>query len=1354
MPVAEGLRVIRRSSRQIEDRAAARVLGAILSLCSVAGPSRAATAYEPIVEWNGPYLHVIHAPAVNQLVDTPFVDIAFSAPRAVAAREHSTGGRDVVYVVDSDHNRVQAFEANATYVYTNQSYFTWIASAAAASQWDSDEIRLAEWAATATRFVVPYSETVQLNGHDWSYVASLTGFTAADSVYTIDWTDATNAPVLLFPASSLASSSSFSLRYVISDEQTGASASFGTGDIDYGVGAGASPVLVEIDEGSGGPTSWQTLRSLAVTQNEVTSTTDDLFLLDAADNSGSQNEELFWFTVSDAGTVTYQESYDDLLTTPHDVAIARSGTSTAATLSLSSDAGPFDQATASIVDASQVTGHIYDVTVSGLNCTITDRTTGRILVNAAPFTTFANPYKGIPGLSLPTNFLLGSSIVITTTRWSANRYLFLADTGADRIKVVAAADGAPASWPGDWLPGDQHVASAQPVLPGTIGATADTDYRYTTPSTVPEDYSVFTSAFPVEEGSLNSITFDPSGTPVTWTRVDDLSSQTPTTRAYTVDLASGKIVFGDDIHGMIPPANTAFQFNFVTSVDVLRYGSTGNDPGEFSAPKGIAARWNASLGVYDVYVADSGNDRIQKLAFYPGNTALHVPPRVDFVCEWDTASEASDLLNDPRKIRVTVDGESPANVWLAVADAANNRVVIYKDLAAMASGGTTIPAFDHVMGGTGSSLGQYQSIDGVAWLPHGTGLDLYTTDATRNMVTKYEEAPSPSISLSFTGASALPNCFAPTGNYTFSFVAENAPDGAYVDFYYDTASVYSSSTAELCLPSESVPATATHAAWPFADSPGGAPAENDGYYLYARLKSASGTLLAADQTTADELLCLSGERIASLSGLDGVDGDRTLYLQSGSDRLLHLAVAYPESVIAAGWKGTFDPDLIEVVSITAGTGWAGTGYINQVFTQSFNNTTGTFSVNSSVTGSPFGLVAPGPHTLAQVVVRARTNVLSASERVATGSITFDRSTSYLRNIHNQAPASWRAPSVKLRLAYLGDVATTGVGADSVLPHLGPNPDGVIDFEDQIAFTTGWNGVNHVQDPIADLGPASGTTPDLSADPDGLFTLDDILAFTTMFSWAAAARRPAPISLDAGSRSGPLALRAATSDARARLQVEWPDPVAPSTATAELLLESEIAVAGARLTVGFDPSSWFLQDVERRHEFDGDDGALYFVREGDGVVEITISRLDRAAPGATGQHRIARLTFAVQSLAPSALAVDYDLRGVDGKPMARGMSVAEFAGESGQTFRLWPAAPNPTRGEASILFSLPAEGHALLELLDVTGRRLETLADQSFPAGPSAFRFGGRVDGLPLRPGVYFLRLSGGAGSRHTKLVVR
>jgi len=85
--------------------------------------------------------------------------------------------------------------------------------------------------------------------------------------------------------------------------------------------------------------------------------------------------------------------------------------------------------------------------------------------------------------------------------------------------------------------------------------------------------------------------------------------------------------------------------------------------------------------------------------------------------------------------------------------------------------------------------------------------------------------------------------------------------------------------------------------------------------------------------------------------------------------------------------------------------------------------------------------------------------------------------------------------------------------------------------------------------------------------------------------------------------------------------------------------------------------------------------------------------------------------------------------------------------------LAPPSPNPSRGAVEIAFTLAAPGRVRLEILDVAGRRVATLADGGREAGRHALRWSGAgEDGAPAAPGVYFARLAAGKRTAAVRLV--
>jgi hypothetical protein len=91
-----------------------------------------------------------------------------------------------------------------------------------------------------------------------------------------------------------------------------------------------------------------------------------------------------------------------------------------------------------------------------------------------------------------------------------------------------------------------------------------------------------------------------------------------------------------------------------------------------------------------------------------------------------------------------------------------------------------------------------------------------------------------------------------------------------------------------------------------------------------------------------------------------------------------------------------------------------------------------------------------------------------------------------------------------------------------------------------------------------------------------------------------------------------------------------------------------------------------------------------------------------------------------------------------------------------TFRLLSPRPNPSRGASEIRFVLPAARAVRLEVFDLGGRRVRTLASGAvLAAGPHAITWDGRDEsGARLAGGVFILRAQAGAESSTRKLVLQ
>jgi len=1337
----------------------ATVLAALI-LGGLGRPEAASSAvrYEPVLEWLGPRYAPLHSDPTWLPTDDPIVEIEFQQPRSMAAREHSD--RDVIYVLDAGNRRIQAFEVNATFHPLSQDDFTFTAGVPAAGEYNDQFLRTAEFAATTTQWIVPGSEAVQVAGNAWRRVDDLTGFTAADQVYRIDYASPTNQPQFEFPTNSFVSASVFAVRYLVSDLQDtgGGAPTFGIGEIDYGTRNGnMTPTKIQIDEFSGGPADFNDLRAITLLPDVTTATTDHIFVVDSGDQSSLQNEQVFSYHVDLAGTVTAGESYDDYLLGPYDISAVSLGTGQGASAWIDANTGPFDKTSYPFVtDASQVTGHSYQVDVAAGLVTITDLSSGNVIVDAGLEADFADPFLAIPGLSLPQNagpWADGTTTVITS-RAEPDRFLFVTDTDNDRIKVIGMPSGVTAAgsnWSGDWLPSDPREVVAQPAGAGAIGAIAGQDYSRPTPAAVSEDWVAWTQVAPIAENTLNRISFLPSGTAAqVWSRVGDLSTASPADSVFQVDWKTGQIRFGDGIHGAIPPSNIEFTYTYSSTPDVVRYGNSGTGDGRFSSPRGVAARWNSSLARVDVYVSDTANQRVQKLAFQPADTLLGTSPRMNHVVTWqDTPSDQP--IRYPAGLQV---GETAAgNVYLAVCDPANQRVVVLEDTEA-SEPIPGPPALAANLGRSGNELGNFVDPVGATFLTNGLELDLYVADETRDVITKYEESPSPTITLLYTGDSALPNCFPPQSNYHIRFSTTHTPFNGWVDFYYDTKIEFDESTAKLALPLESVSAVTGEAFWVFADTPGGPPPDGD-FYLFARLKDAPGSTIASDQTTGTFKICIDSSLSPTIMARDAIDHDPTLYLQNGLRRNVDLQVVFPESLLAVSFVGTYDPSLVEILEVTPGTAWDGTGSSDQLFSANVDSVAGTYAVYSSVAGAPNGLSGNGPFTIAHLQVRARDNALTENDRFRDGILAVDRNLSSMTDLHGVEPADWRTQSLNIRLGYLGDIATTGAGADSIVPFQQPRPDGRIDFDDQLAFTLGWNGLESVRDPIADMGPSNGASPDLMPVPDASWNVDDLLVLTSQNSFFNSA------GWNAIGGGGALpGQRLETAGATLSVLPSNPGVAAAEgvSVTTHLLSDDEVVVSielagmeslsGARIRLE-PPSGWTVDGFETSADFSVDAQLLQIDRRGanwfeSGVTRLAVNDQGIVVDGGLGQMKLSRQEGDPDLVGPGSITIELrNIRGEIAGVHTEGVKAAD-SGDPGRPLSLFLATPtpNPTRAWGTIQYAVPGQTRVRLGVFGVDGRQVRSLVDGTVDGGTHTATWNGENDhGHKVGSGVYYYVLT-------------
>ncbi|HHE46299.1 MAG TPA: hypothetical protein ENL08_01175, partial [Bacteroidetes bacterium] len=634
-----------------------------------------AVTFVPVVEWNGTHFHVMNSSGVYQLqrVDDPVVDVPFSNPNSVVAWNDGTSY--YAYVVDSFHDRVQFFTTDIAYYKDATSGGTgtlaWNSPAAAGGDFDATTIMLNNGG------VVRGSEELVVGTDTYTRVGSLTGYTASDHVYTIVYEGAAGTGgVFTLPASSLTSSSVITVKYAYS----ATAATNLVGDIDYTTAIAAVNGTVsgdpfEINEtipnNTGHPSAFENIVSVAFNLNtDAGNDIADIYVLDAGDIGASVDPKLHTFQVEDDAAAVFEhvDTYDAPLSQPLDVAFAQSAANVLAVPAVTNWVGatqpPAAAPTATIMNNALYQNHDYSIDVvtwppagpsaemQGAILQVTDNTTGNVIkYYTVPFTTVpagAYNFDGlIPGVRvvITTDALMdftapGTGATFNTTGGTAasiNDYIFICDSGNDRIKVLKGADNGEATTNGadpDFFGDDNTYQDCY----GSVAAAVPNLTYVSAQRAMEATYTVYTKTSATATDSTQ------------WTRVDNFAGSGPSDNHFMYDYDTQVLLFGDGNFGAIPTAGDYVFAYYKPVIDVMDFGTTGSGDDQFNAPGGVAVRYNTAQGWYDVYVSDTGNNRVVKLK-YTAPTTGH-PATMTWVTDWTATYTGGTALNSPTDLVV------------------------------------------------------------------------------------------------------------------------------------------------------------------------------------------------------------------------------------------------------------------------------------------------------------------------------------------------------------------------------------------------------------------------------------------------------------------------------------------------------------------------------------------------------------------------------------------------------------------------------------------------------------------------------------------------------------------------------
>lgn len=772
-----------------------------------------------------------------------------------------------------------------------------------------------------------------------------------------------------------------------------------------------------------------------------------------------------------------------------------------------------------------------------------------------------------------------------------NDNLFVTDADLHRFKVLRAYDNIDNCFGGGtrWdVPGYSDGTPLQTFKLGTVGGEGT--------------YTVWASA---------------DSTP--WTIVNDILIAGTTDRVCEVDRFTGELRFGDGSHGLIPPAGVYIRVRYSESVDQAEAGSQGSALGQLNLPNGIAARYNNNLGQYDVYICDTGNNRLQKFEYTPTD-GVNPNDWISPVVTWNTAASASDFLSAPDDIEVIVQNNE---VYLVVTDSGNDRIVIYHDTEATDDGGSTAPEFVATAGGTGNSLNQFVNPQGLGVMAEDSGLVIFCADADRDVVTKT--------------------------------VSRN-----------------------------------------WLEQLGGDSTDEGG---------------SADNTLR-------------LDAVDALDTDAYLLLQRGATRTIELYATRTDSLVSLRTVFSFPPALISVLSVNEGNLWTGERFTNKIFLYDYNNTTGRLEINASMVGDDDGMTVNSSRLVASIVIQA-----DSFNVPATGTFAFTDAECQFRDVNNLAVSTVVLADLNLLGSYLGDIASA-TGTPGTPPSMVPAVDGRIDFADVNVFTQGWNGDGITFDPIADIGPYTGSSvPNLVAAPDARLDAYDLLSLSTMYNWynstvvAGAPERPHRAQqLDVNS---PIVAVSQKTNRGWLVELQARDLSALTTAHLDVTLSDQNMTILSATNGG-----WLGNDALFLHTVRGNS------------VDICLGRLNPAEPEVTGSGTLARIEIASTSSEAPRLSFGYELRNSQNEIVAEG-SADNVAGEPvPQQFGLANAYPNPFNASTTFTLYLPEAGRASLRLFNMLGQEVLEIANRDFPAGTHSIHWSARnAQGQDLPTGLYFVQLA-------------
>lgn len=205
------------------------------------------------------------------------------------------------------------------------------------------------------------------------------------------------------------------------------------------------------------------------------------------------------------------------------------------------------------------------------------------------------------------------------------------------------------------------------------------------------------------------------------------------------------------------------------------------------------------------------------------------------------------------------------------------------------------------------------------------------------------------------------------------------------------------------------------------------------------------------------------------------------------------------------------------------------------------------------------------------------------------------------------------------------------------------------------------------------------------------------------------------------------------------------------------------VQGLRTRVTFDPTVFAFESAAAAPLVTGANHP-HFIKAVPraGAVEVALAMLGGGATlpadGAVATLRFRRLTngtpvFGLSESTARSTANQELLSGTVADPPAT-MATARGAAAGPKAFRFADPEPNPFNPSTVLAFELPEAAAVELAIVDAAGRRVRSLAAETFAAGSYSFTWDGRDDrGRTAASGIYFAHLRAGDFRAERRLVL-